>query len=68
MTYVIEFDDNSDMFVMEGWYGDLLGTHLWEIAKRENLVLECKDALAESHLLTILQGHGVDIKLVNIEW
>ncbi len=68
MEYVIEFDEEVDMFLMDGWYTDLLGTHLWDIANQENLLMECKDALAESHLLSILQGCGVKIKLVNIEW
>lgn len=63
--YVITFDDDIDMFVMDGKYEEFIGNHFYEIAKETGVTTS---ANSESHHLAILRANGVEIELVDIDW
>lgn len=66
MSYVIQYESEKDGFcdgyVMNGWSAPLIGDHLKDIARQNNIV---DNAISESHLLFILRNNGIEIELLD---
>lgn len=61
MKYTIQWDDFSDLWMMNGYAERFVGGHLYTIAKENNLTTV---ANSESHHLQILRAHGIEIELL----
>lgn len=63
MSYTITYKDSDEMFYMNGEAKELIGYHLENIGK-ELKIRDMDDALSESHMLSILHSHGVEVNLL----
>ena len=61
MKYTIQYDENSNLWMMNGWAERYIGEHLYAIAKENNLTTA---ANSESHHLAILRANGLDIEIL----
>lgn len=61
MSYRIDYDEESMKFVMDGVSEDFVSAHLMKIANLHNIE-EAKNACSESHLLSIILSHGVEVE------
>lgn len=63
MSYTITYKDSDSMYHMNGQAKELIGYHLETIGK-ELKIQDMDDALSESHMLSILYSHGVEVNLL----
>lgn len=68
MKHRISFNNDTDMFVMDGVEETFISSHLWTIAIKENLEHEFVKTISESHALSMLLDSGVELELVDIDW
>lgn len=62
MKYTIQYDEDSDKYVMNGKSYRYVGEHLYDIAVQNTVTTT---ANSESHHMTILEAHGIEIELLD---
>ena len=62
MQYVIQYNGETDTFLMDGYSENFIGSHLLQIMKDHKIL---DDACSETHALHILRGNGIEVEILD---